>query len=329
MKQSHKTIALWIILTAAFCAAYGIMNDSKGSSQWVRFSDLLDDVESEKLESVQVTLKNGGFSGTFRAKLRAGQTVQSDGVLSDAVLDRLREHRVDLRVHSERDDSLWSYLGPLFSLLSVVAIVFFLMTLRNSRNTAPGVDVYKKARVQITLADAHSVRFADLRGLESQKAALLTAARELRQDTKHAEGWLLHGPPGCGKTQLARALAGEAKLPLLATSGADFLEMWVGIGAARVRDLFAQAAQKAPCIVFIDDIDSIARAREKQHSGLHTDEREQTLHALLSVLDGVNDRPAGVLVIAASNRIDLIDPALLRPGRLGNQLELQPAMAST
>jgi cell division protease FtsH len=264
-------------------------------------------------------------SGTIAGTLDDGTKYKVNYVKADSpkIVDELRAAKVETKVDHERDPLWWSLLQTLLPFVLLVGAFLFVM------NTMQGggsrVMQFGKARPKSVPKDQPKVTFADVAGadeaveeLQEIKEFLEAPAKFQAMGAKIPNGVLLFGPPGTGKTLLARAVAGEAGVPFFSISGSDFVEMFVGVGASRVRDLFVQAKASAPAIVFVDEIDAVGRHRGAGLGGGH-DEREQTLNQLLVEMDGF-DTTAGVILIAATNRPDILDPALLRPGRFDRQI---------
>lgn len=234
-------------------------------------------------------------------------------------------------VYENRENSWTSILLQMLPWIIIIGGWFFLMS-RMSRGAgggAGGIMNVGKARAQVfDKENSKKVTFKDVAGLEEAKVEIMEIVDFLKKPDKYKsigakipKGALLVGPPGTGKTLLAKAVAGEANVPFLSISGSDFVEMFVGVGASRVRDLFEQAKQKAPCILFIDEIDAIGRARGKNAGFSGNDERENTLNQLLTEMDGFQTN-TGVIVLAATNRVDILDKALMRAGRFDRQIEV-------
>lgn len=250
-------------------------------------------------------------------------------------LDIIRNSRVD--VTPETRESVWKFFLPLLWPILFIVLFIFLMN-RMMRNAGGGgggagggIFNIGKSKAQMYDKDSMQVKvnFNDVAGLEEAKVEIMEIVDFLKNPKKYTDlggkipkGALLVGPPGTGKTLLAKAVAGEAKVPFFSLSGSDFVEMFVGVGASRVRDLFAKAKEKAPCIIFIDEIDAIGRARGKNLASGSNDERENTLNQLLTEMDGFGTN-AGVILLAATNRADILDSALLRPGRFDRQIYLE------
>ena len=233
---------------------------------------------------------------------------------------------MDFKKGSDFGDLLWSF-GPILLL-----IVFWFIIMRRMSNQGSSGGVFNVGKAKAQLFDKEGpvqVTFKDVAGLSEAKQEVEEIVSFLKNPSKYTElggkipkGALLVGPPGTGKTLLAKAVAGEANVPFFSLSGSDFVEMFVGVGASRVRDLFRQAKEKAPCIVFIDEIDAVGRARGKNPNMGSNDERENTLNQLLTEMDGFGSN-SGVIILAATNRADILDKALLRAGRFDRQIHVE------
>ncbi|MBQ2048513.1 MAG: ATP-dependent metallopeptidase FtsH/Yme1/Tma family protein, partial [Schwartzia sp.] len=240
------------------------------------------------------------------------------------LVQQLNEKHVDIRAKNPPEPPWWAtMLSSMLPVLVLVGVLFFIM--QQTQGGGGRVMSFGKSRARMSGADKVKVNFGDVAGADEAKQELEEVVEFLKQPKKFndlgariAKGVLLFGPPGTGKTLLARAVAGEAGVPFFSISGSDFVEMFVGVGASRVRDLFEQAKRNAPCIVFIDEIDAVGRQRGAGVGGGH-DEREQTLNQLLVEMDGFAANE-GIIIIAATNRPDILDPALLRPGRFDRQI---------
>jgi cell division protease FtsH len=293
-----------------------------------------DDVEKFRLDEFEAKVAAGEVGdaevddrdGTITGKLANGDEYKVNYVKEDApaVLERLRAAEgLELTVDHQKDPVWWSILQTFLPVLLLIgAFIFVMNTMQGGGNR---VMQFGKAKPKQITKDQPRVTFADVAGadeaveeLQEIKEFLESPAKFQSMGAKIPKGVLLYGPPGTGKTLLARAVAGEAGVPFFSISGSDFVEMFVGVGASRVRDLFEQAKASAPAIVFVDEIDAVGRHRGAGLGGGH-DEREQTLNQLLVEMDGFDTR-AGVILIAATNRPDILDPALLRPGRFDRQI---------
>ena len=289
--------------------------------QEMSYTDFVSEVESGNVTEVYIDLNSAVPTGTVSFMLKDEQTARSTNVSDvEEVKDLLDEHDINYGMSAIPEESmLTSILLPLLITLGGIFLIFYLMNRQGGGANAKAMN-FGKSRARMTGQDEMKVTFADVAGLKEEKEELEEIVDFLRAPKKYVQvgaripkGVLLEGPPGTGKTLLAKAVAGEAGVPFFSISGSDFVEMFVGVGASRVRDLFQDAKKNAPCIVFIDEIDAVARRRGSGLGGGY-DEREQTLNQLLVEMDGfgVNE---GIIVMAATNRKDILDPAILRPGR--------------
>jgi len=285
-----------------------------------RYSRFIAEVEKNQVERVRI-----------RPDRSMAEVATSDGTKVEVnlpndpdLLKILMDHKVDISVRPPEDDSLWRLLSSLFVPVLILVGLFFL--LRRAQN-GPGSQAmnFGKSRARVQMEPQTQVTFGDVAGIDQAKLELNEVVDFLKNGdrftavgAKIPKGVLLVGPPGTGKTLLARAVAGEAGVPFFSISGSEFVEMFVGVGASRVRDLFEQAKTNAPCIVFIDEIDAVGRQRGAGLGG-GNDEREQTLNQLLTEMDGFEGN-TGIIIIAATNRPDVLDAALLRPGRFDRQV---------
>ena len=322
MKQSHKTLLLWVLLILMFVAIYQLVTDQEGPSS-VPFSDFITDVRAGKVKSLEA--KPRGGSTEIRFTLVEGDTRLTVGPeVTKAFTDELTEHGVQYTIEPANENGLWSgLLMTLLPMLFLLVIFFFFM--RQLQASGGKAMSFGKSRARLLNESQNKVTFADVAGIDEAKddceeiiAFLKDPKKFQRLGGRIPKGVLLMGPPGTGKTLLARAIAGEAGVPFFSISGSDFVEMFVGVGASRVRDLFEQGKKHAPCIIFIDEIDAVGRHRGSGLGGGH-DEREQTLNQLLVEMDGF-EASEGVIIIAATNRPDVLDPAILRPGRFDRRI---------
>jgi len=261
---------------------------------------------------------------TIRGKLKEGQEFTTIAPNDPTLINTLREKNVDIKAEQPPQPPWWTTIfSSILPMLLLIGVWFFIM--QQTQGGGNRVMSFGKSRAKLHSEDKTKVTFTDVAGADEAKQELEEVVEFLKHPKKFNDlgaripkGVLLFGPPGTGKTLLARAVAGEAGVPFFSISGSDFVEMFVGVGASRVRDLFEQAKKSAPCIVFIDEIDAVGRQRGAGLGGGH-DEREQTLNQLLVEMDGfgVNE---GIIIIAATNRPDILDPALLRPGRFDRQI---------
>ena len=282
-------------------------------------------VENEQVVSAVIEQSQAVPTGTVRLTLRDGSERQVNVPDTIEARDLLQNNQVSVSFREVREQNLFGAVG--ISLLAAVVTVVLMMMFLNRQNGGGGGKMmdFGRSRARMTTQEQIHTTFKDVAGLQEEKEELREIVDFLKLPQKYVrvgaripKGVLLEGPPGTGKTLLAKAVAGEAGVPFFSISGSDFVEMFVGVGASRVRDLFADAKRNHPCIVFIDEIDAVARRRGSGMGGGH-DEREQTLNPLLVEMDGfgVNE---GIIVMAATNRVDILDPAILRPGRFDRKI---------
>ena len=321
MTNFGKNLALWILIGLLLIALINLFqgSSSRGPHEHLTYSDFLRNVEANNITDVEIRgqnvtghMKNGNAFATY---------VPEDGQL----IDRLRTHNVEIDVLPSEgsEPGFFDYLISWFPILLLIAVwIFFMRQMQSGGGKALG---FGKSKARLLAEKAGRVTFEDVAGIDEAKQELEEIVEFLRDPRKFQrlggkipKGALLVGPPGTGKTLLARAIAGEANVPFFTISGSDFVEMFVGVGASRVRDMFEQGKKNAPCIIFIDEIDAVGRHRGAGLGG-GNDEREQTLNQLLVEMDGF-DTNEGVILIAATNRPDVLDPALLRPGRFDRQV---------
>ncbi len=322
MNPNYRNLVLWGIIAVLLIALFNLFQSpqQRTASREIPYSQFIQDVGAGKVKSVVIT--GDRITGSFGDTATAFQTY-SPG--DPTLVERLEKQGVTINARPENDGSN-SILGYLASWLPVLLIlgvwIFFMRQMQSGSGRAMG---FGKSKAKL-LTEAHGrVTFADVAGVDEAKADLEEIVEFLRDPQKFQRlgakiprGVLLVGPPGTGKTLTARAVAGEANVPFFTISGSDFVEMFVGVGASRVRDMFEQAKKNAPCIIFIDEIDAVGRHRGAGLGG-GNDEREQTLNQLLVEMDGF-EANEGVILIAATNRPDVLDPALLRPGRFDRQV---------
>ncbi len=324
MRQSHKTLALWVLVVILIWAlAKIVMSDPEPQSK-PGFSEFLKNVESGDVKKLTISLTGHGDSGIFEGKLQDDKAFKTAGVLSEGVLTSLRTHKVDFTVNPPKDGGAWQYFLS-FIVPMLVLVVIFIIFMKQLQSGGGKAMSFGKSKAKLMNENQNKITFADVAGAEEAKEDVQEIIEFLRDPKKFTrlggripKGVLLMGPPGTGKTLIARAIAGEASVPFFSISGSDFVEMFVGVGASRVRDLFEQGKKNAPCIIFIDEIDAVGRHRGAGLGGGH-DEREQTLNQLLVEMDGFESND-GVILIAATNRPDVLDPALLRPGRFDRRI---------
>lgn len=316
-QQLSKTLLIWAIIFLAFWGFYSVFNKEKPVIQDVPFSQLLDQVSQGQLAEVEIKNQN-----QYSWQTKDG-SYTATGYFSDEVAKKLQEAKVTYKFTQDEDTSLWQNILVTW-LPMVLLLVIFIIFMRQVQGGSSQAMNFGKSRAHLN-EGKDKVTFADVAGVEEAKEELDEIVDFLKDPKKFTrlggripKGVLLMGPPGTGKTLLAKAIAGEAGVPFFSISGSDFVEMFVGVGAARVRDLFEQGKKNAPCIVFIDEIDAVGRHRGSGLGGGH-DEREQTLNQLLVEMDGFQPNE-GVILIAATNRPDVLDPALLRAGRFDRRV---------
>ena len=319
MNQFYKNLALWLVIGMIMIAVFNILTQPLNSQSEVIFSEFMNEVESGKI--TEVTIQGDRING----KYLDGSSFQTMTPSKDQDLIRiLREKGVRIVVVAPEQTS-W-YMNILISWFPMILLlgiwIFFMRQMQAGGGKAMS---FGKSKARLMNEDKNKITFKDVAGVDEAKEELREIIEFLREPQKFnklggkiPKGVLLIGPPGTGKTLLAKAIAGEASVPFFSISGSDFVEMFVGVGASRVRDLFEQGKKNSPCIVFIDEIDAVGRHRGSGMGGGH-DEREQTLNQLLVEMDGFENNE-GVILIAATNRPDVLDPALLRPGRFDRQV---------
>ena len=322
MNQMGKNLALWVVIGILLLTVFNMLQGSAGTSgRTLPYSEFLTQVDSGAISSV--IIKGDAVTGTT-SDGQAFTTILPEGT---NVADRLTAKNV--RVTAQRDDAgqpgLFSILLSWFPMLLLIGVWVFFMRQMQSGGGAKGAMGFGKSRARLLTQKEGRVMFEDVAGVEEAKGELEEVVEFLKDPQKYQrlggkipKGVLLVGPPGTGKTLIARAVAGEAGVPFFTISGSDFVEMFVGVGASRVRDMFEQGKKNAPCIIFIDEIDAVGRHRGAGVGG-GNDEREQTLNQMLVEMDGF-ESTEGVIIIAATNRPDVLDPALLRPGRFDRQV---------
>ena len=320
MRNSYKTIGLWVILIILFVAFYQIFSGPKVQVKAVTYSDFQKYVASKKV--TVVTIKGNVYSGTLAD---TNEQFTTTGPVPDAALLReLNDANVNVSIEAAEGNSL---LVTIFVqwLPIVFLFLFFIFFMRQLQGSGGKAMTFGKSKAKLLSESHNKITFADVAGIEECKEELEEIIAFLKDPKKFTKlggripkGVLMMGSPGTGKTLLAKAVAGEAGVPFFSISGSDFVEMFVGVGASRVRDLFEQGKKNAPCIIFIDEIDAVGRHRGAGLGGGH-DEREQTLNQLLVEMDGFESNE-GVIIIAATNRPDVLDPALQRPGRFDRRI---------
>lgn len=322
MNDMGKNLLLWLIIAAVLLTVFNNFNVSQGPEE-INYSTFLELVNQDQVRRVEVdglTIKGERMNG------ERFKTIQPE--LSDqALINDLMDHSVEFKGKRPEQQSIWTQLlVASFPILIILAIfMFFMRQMQGGSGGRGGPLTFGKSKAKLMGDDQVKSTFADVAGVDEAKEDVKELVDFLQDPTKFQKlggriprGILMVGQPGTGKTLLAKAIAGEARVPFFSISGSDFVEMFVGVGASRVRDMFDQAKKQSPCIIFIDELDAVGRHRGAGLGGGH-DEREQTLNQLLVEMDGF-DPNDGIIVIAATNRPDVLDPALLRPGRFDRQV---------
>ena len=320
---SGLSILLCVLVLAG---VYWFMSQSGVQQTAYTYQDFQKDLKKEKVESVEIKQNKVAPTGTLKIRLKNDDIEQLHVSDVNSAEDLLESYDISYSVDNVPQDSWMSTtLVPIILMAGIMVFVVMMMN-RQGGSNAKAMN-FGKSRAKMSTQEENHVTFAQVAGLQEEKEELAEIVDFLKSPGKYTQvgaripkGVLLEGPPGTGKTLLARAIAGEAGVPFFTISGSDFVEMFVGVGASRVRDLFAEAKKNAPCIVFIDEIDAVARRRGSGLGGGH-DEREQTLNQMLVEMDGfgINE---GIIVMAATNRVDILDPAILRPGRFDRRIHV-------
>ena len=318
-----KNLLLWMIIAAVLLTVFNNFSQPTSAEQLI-YSDFIAEVQSGQISEVNIT--NLNIIGERNNGSRFTTVLPYFG--DDKLLDDLLANDVDVRISEPERQSIWTQLlVASFPILIIIAVFMFFMRQMQGGGVGGkgGPMAFGKSKAKMLSEDQVKITFADVAGVDEAKEDVKELVDFLREPDKFQRlggriprGVLMVGQPGTGKTLLAKAIAGEAKVPFFSISGSDFVEMFVGVGASRVRDMFDQAKKQSPCIIFIDEIDAVGRHRGAGLGGGH-DEREQTLNQLLVEMDGFEGND-GVIVIAATNRPDVLDPALLRPGRFDRQV---------
>jgi len=328
LRQPHKTLLLWVVLIVAFLAIWQFLNDVDGPrSAEIPYSEFITLVKAPRdqrhIEEVEIRDRDYSFTIKNPGGKTAAERGRTVGPSEDSASELLK-HNVKITFQKEESGSI---LTPALTILlpMLFVIVMFYLFMRQIQAGGGKAMSFGKSRARLLSESQNKVTFADVAGIDEAKdeveeiiAFLKDPKKFQRLGGRIPKGVLMMGPPGTGKTLLARAIAGEAGVPFFSISGSDFVEMFVGVGASRVRDLFEQGKKHAPCIIFIDEIDAVGRHRGAGLGGGH-DEREQTLNQLLVEMDGFESNE-GVIIIAATNRPDVLDPAILRPGRFDRRI---------
>ncbi|MDG2533520.1 ATP-dependent zinc metalloprotease FtsH [Sphingomonas sp. HITSZ_GF] len=320
-----KSLLIWVGILAALALFVTIFDNRNAAAPGdaVAYSDFIAKVNNGEVKSVNISRTTGVVSG----ELSSGGKFRTNAPEDPKMIETLLAKNVKVSARAEEGPNIWIYLlYQSLPFLLMLGIAFFVIR-QMQKGSGSGAMGFGKSRARLLTQKEGKVTFDDVAGIDEAREELQEIVEFLRDPTKFArlggkipKGALLVGSPGTGKTLLARAIAGEAGVPFFTISGSDFVEMFVGVGASRVRDMFEQAKKSAPCIVFIDEIDAVGRSRGAG-LGNQNDEREQTLNQLLVEMDGF-EANEGIIIIAATNRPDVLDPALLRPGRFDRQVQV-------
>lgn len=323
MNKVVKNLSIYLLIVLVIITLIKYTAPAKNTTVSISYSNFYEELNRDQIKSI--TIQSENLTNIITGEKKDGTRFETKGPAADAELySLLKEKKVEWRSELPPQPGWWtSLLTSLLPILLFVVLFFFLM--QQTQGGGNRVMSFGRSRARLHADDKKKVTFADVAGADEVKEELEEIVEFLKNPKKFTElgakipkGVLLYGPPGTGKTLLARAVAGEAGVPFFSISGSDFVEMFVGVGAARVRDLFEQAKKNAPCIVFVDEIDAVGRQRGAGLGGGH-DEREQTLNQLLVEMDGFSPNE-GIIILAATNRPDILDPALLRPGRFDRQI---------
>ncbi|HEX5393979.1 MAG TPA: ATP-dependent metallopeptidase FtsH/Yme1/Tma family protein, partial [Rhodocyclaceae bacterium] len=319
MNNLFKNLAIWLVIGIVLMTVFNQFNSHQSAQSTIDYSQLLEEVKQGHVAKVQIQGR------TLEATTTEGKKIISYAPPDLFLVSDLLKYDVKVAAKPEEEQSfLMNLFVSWFPMLLLIGVwVFFMRQMQGGGKG--GAFSFGKSKARMMDEASNTVTFADVAGCDEAKEEVSELVDFLRDPSKFQKlggriprGVLMVGSPGTGKTLLAKAIAGEAKVPFFSISGSDFVEMFVGVGAARVRDMFEQAKKAAPCIIFIDEIDAVGRQRGAGLGG-GNDEREQTLNQLLVEMDGF-EATAGVIVIAATNRPDVLDPALMRPGRFDRQV---------
>ena len=324
MKNVLKWSIFYVIIAIIVVLGINYIRGNLVENTGVTYSQFQKYVAQNKVSGVEVRQNSQGVTGELTVHLKDGEYRTLDVSDVTKAEDLLDQKNISYKVTVEKESVFMTTVLPML-LICVIFMVFFTMGSRQATGGNARMMNFGKSRATLTMPDNSKVTFKDVAGLQEEKEDLQEIVDFLKEPKKYLQvgaripkGVLLVGPPGTGKTLLAKAVAGEAGVPFFSISGSDFVEMFVGVGASRVRDMFTEAKLHAPCIIFIDEIDAVARRRGAGVGGGH-DEREQTLNQMLVEMDGFGYNE-GIIVMAATNRVDILDPAILRPGRFDRKI---------
>ena len=328
MSKRYRGFGIYIIVIILILAAYYVFTQGAMNTTTISYSDFTGKMEAGDVMSVEIKQNSDAPTGVIYITLANDDTVYKV-IVPDVTKVQSDMDEAGFTAYYFDDVPSRGWLTDFLPLLVIFAVVFIFFIMMSNQNAAASgggrMMNFGKSRAQLIDDEENTVTFKDVAGLEEEKEELVEIVDFLKDPQKYTDmgaripkGLILVGPPGTGKTLLAKAVAGEAGVPFFTISGSDFVEMFVGVGASRVRDLFAEAKKNAPCIVFIDEIDAVARRRGTGLGGGH-DEREQTLNQMLVEMDGFGENQ-GIIVMAARNRVDILDPAIMRPGRFDRKV---------
>lgn len=327
-KNFLKSASVWILIIFAFFLAMTMFSTGTAKKTKIAYSDLITKMEDSKVKSITIDSETANATGKYTNDETFTVNVANIAGFQKYITDFNSTHSAKVMAEFNAPTRLpiWVSAIPNILMIIMLAVVWFIfMQQSQGGGGGKGVMNFGKSKAKLVVNDKKKVTFDDVAGADEEKGELAEIVDFLKQPKKYIElgaripkGILLIGPPGTGKTLLAKAVSGEAGVPFFSISGSDFVEMFVGVGASRVRDLFENAKKNSPCIIFIDEIDAVGRHRGAGLGGGH-DEREQTLNQLLVEMDGFGTNE-GIILVAATNRPDILDPALLRPGRFDRQI---------
>ncbi|HEX3894622.1 MAG TPA: ATP-dependent zinc metalloprotease FtsH [Rudaea sp.] len=323
MNDMAKNLLLWVVIAIVLIVVFQTFNPKADNQTNISYTDFMQQVENNAVAQVNISATSPSI---ISGKRRDGSPLQTIAPEDPQLISGLRAHGVEVRQEAaDNSGTLWRILLDWVPFLIFIGLLVYFMRQMQAGAGGRGAMSFGRSRARLQGEDQVKITFADVAGVDEAKDEVQELVEFLRDPGKFQKlggriprGVLMIGSPGTGKTLLAKAIAGEAKVPFFTISGSDFVEMFVGVGASRVRDMFEQAKKHAPCIIFIDEIDAVGRHRGAGLGGGH-DEREQTLNQLLVEMDGFEGNE-GIIVIAATNRPDVLDPALLRPGRFDRQV---------
>lgn len=327
MSRNNRSFYVYFAIILGLLVFTVWLGTARVSSSSYTMGELIKQIENNEVAVVNICPNKDTPTGSLEITFKNGQEVVLNVTDVTEAEQLIRSYGLDPRVQGVPEEN-W-FLNSVFPILLVVIVCAFFFVMMNAQNSGGGSNGkmmnFGRSRAKLTLGGENTIKLDGVAGLQEEKEELQEIVEFLKEPGKFTKvgaripkGVLLEGAPGTGKTLLAKAIAGEANVPFFSISGSDFVEMFVGVGASRVRDMFAEAKRHAPCIIFIDEIDAVARRRGTGMGGGH-DEREQTLNQLLVEMDGfgVNE---GIIVMAATNRVDILDPAILRPGRFDRKI---------